>query len=468
MGKSSKGLTLQNKDTALRHFLLFITSKTKIMAYQEKKTTGYGTRVGNSLKGILTGFVLIIGATILLWWNEGRAVKTDKMLNDAQEACIDMPNPDKKSAEFEGELVCASAMATTEEVLTDKDFGISENVIGLSRRVEYFQWVEHSQEENEDKLGGKQETTTTYTYTQEWVSSPINSANFKDPAYQNKNYTWTQVENQELWAENVKFGAYVLNESLIQSIHSTEAVELNINEQVLEAMDKSIGDTYVRIKGNAVASQSDIALANIEEDVDSVETVLPDSIAQNNKVDLIYVHQAGNILYYGRFMNTPEVGDVRITFEKIVPAKVTVIAQVDGNTFKAFKTSNGKRYQTLVMGKKSAEDIFDAEHEANSMWTWLLRILGIILVIAGFKSLFGFVETILKVVPFLSSIFAFGAGIISTILGLVWSLIVIAVAWIFYRPILGIIILVIAGFLVWVFAFNGKKKLAELTNRGKS
>ena len=133
MGKSSKGLTLQNKDTALRHFLLFITSKTKIMAYQEKKTTGYGTRVGNSLKGILTGFVLIIGATILLWWNEGRAVKTDKMLNDAQEACIDMPNPDKKSAEFEGELVCASAMATTEEVLTDKDFGISENVIGLSR-----------------------------------------------------------------------------------------------------------------------------------------------------------------------------------------------------------------------------------------------------------------------------------------------------------------------------------------------
>ena len=328
--------------------------------------------------------------------------------------------------------------------------------------------MEHSQEENEDKLGGKQETTTTYTYTQEWVSSPINSANFKDPAYQNKNYTWTQVENQELWAENVKFGAYVLNESLIQSIHSTEAVELNINEQVLEAMDKSIGDTYVRIKGNAVASQSDIALANIEEDVDSVETVLPDSIAQNNKVDLIYVHQAGNILYYGRFMNTPEVGDVRITFEKIVPAKVTVIAQVDGNTFKAFKTSNGKRYQTLVMGKKSAEDIFDAEHEANSMWTWLLRILGIILVIAGFKSLFGFVETILKVVPFLSSIFAFGAGIISTILGLVWSLIVIAVAWIFYRPILGIIILVIAGFLVWVFAFNGKKKLAELTNRGKA
>ena len=107
--------------------------------------------MGNSFKSILSGFVLIIGATILLWWNEGRAVKTADMLEDAQGACIEMPNPDKKSAEFDGELVCATAMATTDDVLTDTQFGISENAIGLSRSVEYFQWVEHKQEEKEDK-----------------------------------------------------------------------------------------------------------------------------------------------------------------------------------------------------------------------------------------------------------------------------------------------------------------------------
>jgi hypothetical protein len=123
--------------------------KQKIMAYTEKTTTGYGTRVGNSIKATLMGFVIIIGATILLWWNEGRAVKTADMLEDAQGACVEMPNPDKKSAEFEGELVCATAMATTDEVLTDAQFGISENAIGLSRSVEYFQWVEHKQEEKE-------------------------------------------------------------------------------------------------------------------------------------------------------------------------------------------------------------------------------------------------------------------------------------------------------------------------------
>ncbi len=58
------------------------------MAYTEKTTTGYGTRVGNSIKATLMGFVIIIGATILLWWNEGRAVKTADMLEDAQGAWV--------------------------------------------------------------------------------------------------------------------------------------------------------------------------------------------------------------------------------------------------------------------------------------------------------------------------------------------------------------------------------------------
>ncbi len=36
------------------------------MAYQEVTTTGYGTRVGRSFKGIGTGFLLFFGATALL------------------------------------------------------------------------------------------------------------------------------------------------------------------------------------------------------------------------------------------------------------------------------------------------------------------------------------------------------------------------------------------------------------------
>ena len=461
------------------------------MAYTETTTTGYGTRVGNSFKAIGSGLLLFVLGTALLWWNEGRAVKTEKMLDEAGSKYVEMENPNKKDASLEGELICGTAMATTEDSLTDADFGIGAKAIAIRRSVEYYQWVEHSQTKKEDKLGGKEVTTTTYTYSKQWVSSPVQSSQFHDPAYQNKNTVLTTVEDAEQYAENVSFGAYKLNESLIHGISSREGMDLAIAEDMLAQFDKTTQAAYERFygiqKSAAVAQQptqqpapqpaipdsvrallSDSALAVI----DSLQAV-NDSIVKSmanaeNKKDLQYVHQAGNVLYFGRVPGAPEVGDVRVTFEKVVPAKVTVMAVVDGDTFKPFKAKNGKRFQTLVMGQKSGDEIIDAEKEANNMILWFLRILGVMMVIGGLKGIFGFIETILKVVPFIAGIFGWGVGLVCTILGVVWSLIVIALAWLFYRPLLGISLLVLAGFLVWVFAFKGKDKLKELAAKGKA
>ena len=68
------------------------------MAYTETSTTGYGTRVGNSFRAIGSGLLLLVLGTALLWWNEGRAVKTEKMLNEAGNAYVEMENPNKKDA----------------------------------------------------------------------------------------------------------------------------------------------------------------------------------------------------------------------------------------------------------------------------------------------------------------------------------------------------------------------------------
>ena len=194
---------------------------------------------------------------------------------------------------------------------------------------------------------------------------------------------------------------------------------------------------------------------------------LPRLSSTENKKDLEYIHVANNILYFGRVPGSPEVGDVRVTFEKVVPAKVTVMAVVDGDSFKPFKAKNGKRFQTLVMGKKSGDEIIEAEKEANNMLLWFFRIIGIVMVIGGLKGIFGFIEAILKVVPFIAGIFGWGIGVICTVIGIAWSLIVIAIAWLFYRPLLGISLLVLAGFLIWVFAFKGKDKLKELASKTK-
>ena len=456
------------------------------MAYQEVTTTGYGTRVGNSFKAIGSGILLFCLGTALLWWNEGRAVKTEKMLDEAGNAYVEMENPNKKDTSLDGELICGTAMATTEDSLSDAQFGVGAKAIALRRTVEYYQWVEHAQEKKEDKLGGKEVTTTTYTYTKEWTSRPVESAQFKDPAYQKKNMVLTTVDDAEQYAENVSFGAYKLNESLIHSIRSTEGLDLAIAEDMLKQFDKATQTAYERFYGVQKNNQptQQPAQPSIPDSVralltDSAKAVLDslqainDSInkamaAAENKKDLEYVHVANNILYYGRVPGSPEVGDVRVTFEKVVPAKVTVMAVVDGDTFKPFKAKNGKRFQTLVMGKKSGDEIIEAEKEANSMILWALRIVGILMVIGGLKGIFGFLETILKVVPFIAGIFGWGVGVVCTVVGIVWSLIVIALAWLFYRPLLGITLLVLAAFLIWVFAFKGKDKLKDLAAKAKA
>ena len=468
------------------------------MAYQEVTTTGYGTRVGNSFKAIGSGFLMFVLGTALLWWNEGRAVKTEKMLDEAGNAYVEMENPNKKDASLEGELICGTAMATTEDSLVDAQFGIGAKAISIRRNVEYYQWVEHSQTKREDKLGGKEVTTTTYTYTKEWVSSPIESSDFHDPAYQNKNSVLTTVDESEQWAENVKWGAYTLSESLFHRISSREAIDLAIAEDLLKQFDKSTQAAYERAHGvvNTAINKISQAVSQPAQPVqqpaqvaipDSIKALLPDSVRAKldsiqavtdslnkqmanaeNKMDLQYVHQASNVLYFGRVPGSPEVGDVRVTFEKVVPAKVTVMAVVDGDSFKPYKAKNGKRFQTLVMGKKSGDEIIEGEKEANNMILWALRILGIVIIIGGLKGIFGFLETILKVVPFIAGIFGWGVGIVCTVVGIVWSLIVIALAWLFYRPVLAICLLAIAGFLIWVFAFKGKDKLKEFASKGKN
>ena len=460
------------------------------MAYQEVTTTGYGTRVGNSFKAIGSGFLMFIIGTALLWWNEGRAVKTEKMLDEAGNAYVEMENPNKKDASLDGELICGSAIATTEDSLIDAQFGIGAKAISIRRNVEYYQWVEHEQTKREDKLGGKEVTTTTYTYSKQWVSSPVQSSQFHDPAYQDKNTVFTTIDDAEQYAENVSFGAYKLPETLIHRISSREAMDLAIAEDLLKQFDKNTQAAYERFygvqKSIQQASQPVQQPAQQSAIPDSIKALLPDSVKAKldslqavndsinkqmenaeNKKDLAFVHQAGNVLYFGRVPGAPEVGDVRVTFEKVVPARVTVMAVVDGDTFKPYKAKNGKRFQTLVMGKKSGDEIIDAEKEANNMILWALRIIGIMIVIGGLKGIFSFLETILKVVPFVANIFGWGVGIVCTVLGIVWSLIVIALAWLFYRPLLAISLLVLAGFLIWVFAFKGKDKLKEVAGNMK-
>ena len=406
------------------------------MAYQETVTTGYGTRVKQSFKSIATGFTLFLSATAMLWWNEGNSVKTADMLDEAQSVCVVMDNPGKKDASLEGQLICGTTMAVTTDSLIDKDFGIGVNAISVKRNAEYYQWHETKTEETKEMKDGSEKKKITYDYNKGWSPSPINSSKFKK-THGHTNVVLADIDDDVQWAENVSFGAYNLSLSMIHSIDTYEPFKIDLSDGLMRQLDKTIQASYERYYEKKEVSSTDYN----------------------------YVHVNDNQLYLGLEPGSPMIGDVRVSFEKVAPAhEVTIVGVVAGDSFLPFRAKNGYTLEKLVMGKKDMDQFFEDEQTSNTLKTWMLRILGIMMVIGGLKLIFGFVETLLKIVPFLSSIIGWGVGVICTVLGFVWSMIVIAIAWLFYRPILGITLLVIAGFLIWLFALGGKNKMKQLAS----
>ena len=377
------------------------------MAYQEVTKTSYGSRLGSSLKGIVTGLLLFVAASALLWWNEGRAVKTSKMLKSAESVCVDVADVSAVDPALNGQMIHATAVAKTDETVADPDYGVSVNAIRLVREVEYYQWVEHSKSETKDKLGGGQETVTTYTYSREWVGSPVNSANFHDPDYQGSNSVRLTVQDNVVSAAKVDFGAYVLPPAMANAIPASTPV-------ALPAELANGTDTYV----------------------------------------------SGNVVYYGENPSSPAVGDVRVTFLQADGGEASILAQVTGNTFEPFRHKNGKSLMTLRMGNHSMESMFESEKAANKMLLWVIHILGIMLVIAALRMMFSILVTLLKVLPPLAKIGEVGVNLVTFIVGLAWSLIIILIAWVVWRPVLAIALAVVVCLLIAFLVSKSKKAAA--------
>ena len=392
------------------------------MAYTETTTTSYGQRLAGSAKGMIGGLLVFIIGTGLLWWNEGRTVRTARAIGDAASHVESVADVSKVDASLNGKLIHASAFADTKDTLTDDLFGVREQAIKLDRKVEYYQWVEHSQRKKRDKVGGGEETITTYTYEQEWVKKPVNSSNFKESRYRNANRVLSQVEERNETAQHVTFGAYTLPESLVGSISGSEPVEVRMTEEQRFTWDERLH--MLRPKVNT-------------------ETSL--------------VHTSANTVYLGLSPNSPQIGDVRVTFTKVPPADISLIAQVDGSTFKAYRAKNGQSFSRLQMGTVGADEMILQARSENNLWAWVLRVIGILLVVGGLKGMFGLLPMLFKVLPFLGSIVDAGVGLVSWIFGLAWSFIIIAIAWLVFRPIIGISLLVLAIAGIVFLKRRGKK-----------
>lgn len=202
------------------------------MAYKETKTVGLGGRLGSSLKSLLVGLLMIAGGSFLLWWNEGNFVAADRAINEAQAITVELGDINVLDPSKNGRLVHAVGPVETNDELNDPIFGLRVKAIRLERTVEYYQWVERSSSETRTKIGGEEETVTTYSYERQWVGRPVDSSTFHDPSAirNNTNTILAKIEEARFQAVNVSFGVYRLPGFLINSIRGAEPIQVALTE----------------------------------------------------------------------------------------------------------------------------------------------------------------------------------------------------------------------------------------------
>ena len=177
------------------------------------------------------------------------------------------------------------------------------------------------------------------------------------------------------------------------------------------------------------------------------DAVVPGALAGRASVQ-------NSLFYVGTNSASPEIGDVKVSFKVVEPTEVSVIAQQDKGSFRPYQTKAGGTIERLQNGVASAAEMFQKAQDENRMLTWILRAVGFVLMLIGLNMVLRPLSVVADVLPFLGSIVSAGTGIVSFLVAAALSTVTIAVAWIVYRPLLGIILLVVS---VGLFVVVGGK-----------
>ena len=141
----------------------------------------------------------------------------------------------------------------------------------------------------------------------------------------------------------------------------------------------------------------------------------------------------------------PKVGDMKIAFAVTRPRQVSVLAEQTQGNLRGFQGKSGTTIERLEDGNKSSKEMIAAAEAENTTMTWILRLVGFILMAVGIYMLVNPLVVFADVLPFLGNITGYVLGFFAALCAFALSFLTIGIAWIYYRPMIGIPLLVIAG-----------------------
>ena len=362
--------------------------------FTEVSSTGWFARIGSSIAGMVVGIIPVVIAFTLLWWNEGSSVHTYQGLAEGEKIALDA-SADRVDSANNGKLVHVTGRARGKDKVVDDAFGVSSlELIKLNRRVELYQWIEKKESETKKKFGGSEETITEYSYKKDWDSKVHRSTEFRKPGgHTNPSPVYA---TQSFSSRDASLGAFHLPDFLISGWNDYKPHPLPAPDQLPAPLH---GKATVR----------------------------------------------GDWLYVGADADTPKVGDARVKFESIPAGDASVLASQVNETFQPYATTAGTSIARISSGVQSKELMFAAAQTDNNIITWVLRGAGFLLMFLGLAFILNPLKVLADVIPFIGSLVGAGTATIAFFLSVTGSSLTISLAWVWYRPVVGIAMLAVAA-----------------------
>lgn len=376
-------------------------------SFTEVTSSGWLSRIGKSITGVLVGLALTVGSFPLLWWNEGRSVKTYQGLVEGEKIAITVP-ADAVDAANDGKLIHLSGRAEAKDQVADPVFGLSTaGTIKLRRIVEMYQWVEKKSTKTKTKMGGGEEKVTEYTYSKEWDEKIHDSANYRKPGHTNPQPAYT---TEMFLSSDATLGAFVMPRTMIEGWRDLRPVSAAAEDLAPDFREKVLAQNgWFYLKGKAEPA---------------------------------------------------ELGDLRIKFESIPAGDASVLARQVKQTFEPYTTKVGTQISRISSGVLSKEAMFAAAQAENTMMTWLLRGGGLLMMFIGLLSIFQPFKVLADVLPLAGKVVGAGVGVVAFLLAGIGSTLTIAIAWLWYRPLLGVAVLAATVLLLVMLVRLLRKRVA--------
>ncbi|MBN9538679.1 MAG: hypothetical protein BGN99_18620 [Alphaproteobacteria bacterium 65-37] len=377
----------------------------------EVTTTSWLQRLGQAIVGVLVGIVVVIGSGVLLFWNEGRAIKTAQGLTEGA-GIVRSVSADRIDPGNDRMLIHVSGMLSAGGPVSDGDFALKAESLRLLRQVDMYQWKEETQTETRTKLGGGEERTTTYSYVRTWSDQPIDSTRFRETrGHTNPVMTY---RSREALAPGTHLGAFAVPDNLMRGFGTPRPLA-------------------------ATEAQANALQIRIDKPVRVID----------------------GVLYAGRDPAQPAIGDIKVSFAEVPLQTASIVAAQAGSSLAPFPTRTGTTVELISAGAVPAAEMFKEAQEDNVTFTWVLRAVGAFVMFVGFALILRPLSVAADLIPFLGSLVGAGAGLVAMICTAVLAPLVIALGWLWYRPLLAVGIVIAGGAAAYGLITLARRRVAR-------